>query len=295
MDIRKLQRAIVDGLEDVKGQNIQVFNTEHLSPLFERVIVASGTSNRQTRALASSVREAVKKAGLDVLRTEGEDNGEWIIVDCGAAVVHLMQPQIREYYHLEEIWGEKAVRLKAAAPRGLPKASEPADAVAAPRRKKAGTAAPSRRSGSAAEALKNQPVADRPNRATRIAVAKGEVERSAPKKQRVGSSSPARSAKAAAAAAAAPARKAAPRKAAVGAKPTAAKRAAPASAAKRAAPASAAKRAAPASAAKRAAAGFRREARGSPPRPRKRCRARQACARLPPPRPSARPPSPRRP
>uniref|UniRef100_UPI002DD64EA8 ribosome silencing factor n=1 Tax=Pseudorhodoferax sp. TaxID=1993553 RepID=UPI002DD64EA8 len=98
MDIRKLQRAIVDGLEDVKGQNIQVFNTEHLSPLFERVIVASGTSNRQTRALASSVREAVKKAGLDVLRTEGEDNGEWIIVDCGAAVVHLMQPQIREYY-----------------------------------------------------------------------------------------------------------------------------------------------------------------------------------------------------
>jgi len=264
MDIRKLQRAIVDGLEDVKGQNIQVFNTEHLSPLFERVIVASGTSNRQTRALASSVREAVKKAGLDVLRTEGEDNGEWIIVDCGAAVVHLMQPQIREYYHLEEIWGEKAVRLKAAAPRGLPKASEPADAVA-PRRKKAGTSAPSRRSGSAAEALKNQPVADRPNRATRIAVAKGEVERSAPKKQRVGSSSPARAAKAAAAAAAAPARKAAPRKAAVGAKPTAAKRAAPASAAKRAAPASAAKRSAPAKRAAPAAAPAKRAAPAAAP------------------------------
>jgi ribosome-associated protein len=148
MDIRKLQRAIVDGLEDVKGQNIQVFNTEHLSPLFERVIVASGTSNRQTRALASSVREAVKKAGLDVLRTEGEDNGEWIIVDCGAAVVHLMQPQIREYYHLEEIWGEKAVRLKAAAPRGLPKASEPADAVA--RRAGRKRARPPRRAAAAA-------------------------------------------------------------------------------------------------------------------------------------------------
>ncbi|MGS0754248.1 ribosome silencing factor [Roseateles sp. GG27B] len=112
MDIRKLQRAIVDGLEDVKAQNILVFNTEHLSPLFERVIIASGTSNRQTKALASSVRETVKGRGLTVLRTEGEENGEWIIVDCGAAVVHVMQPAIRDYYHLEEIWGDKPVKLK---------------------------------------------------------------------------------------------------------------------------------------------------------------------------------------
>jgi ribosome-associated protein len=112
MDIRKLQRAIVDGLEDVKAQDIRVFNTEHLSPLFERVIVASGTSNRQTKALASSVRESVKSRGLQVLRTEGEDNGEWIIVDCGAAVVHVMQPAIRQYYNLEEIWGDKAVKVK---------------------------------------------------------------------------------------------------------------------------------------------------------------------------------------
>ena len=112
MDIRKLQRAIVDGLEDVKGQHIVVFNTEHLSPLFERVIIATGTSNRQTKALASSVRVTVKERGMQVLRTEGEDNGEWIIVDCGAAVVHLMQPAIRTYYHLEEIWGGKSVKLK---------------------------------------------------------------------------------------------------------------------------------------------------------------------------------------
>ena len=113
MDIRKLQRAIVDGLEDVKAQDIRVFNTEHLSPLFERVIVASGTSNRQTKALASSVRETVKKRGLPVmLRTEGADNGEWIIVDCGAAVAHIMQPAIRQYYNLEEIWGDKAVKMK---------------------------------------------------------------------------------------------------------------------------------------------------------------------------------------
>ena len=120
MDIRKLQRVIVDGLEDVKAQNIVVFNTEHLSPLFERVIVASGTSNRQTKSLAASVRDAVKAAGDPPPRTEGEDNGEWIIVDCGAAVVHVMQPAIRDYYHLEELWGDKPVqdedRLGRAAP-----------------------------------------------------------------------------------------------------------------------------------------------------------------------------------
>lgn len=139
MDIRKLQRAIVDGLEDVKAQNIVVFNTEHLSPLFERVIIASGTSNRQTKALASSVRETVKGRGMQVMRTEGEDNGEWIIVDCGAAVVHVMQPAIRDYYHLEEIWGEKPVKLKlGSAETKLVKASEePAPAAKKAAAKKA--------------------------------------------------------------------------------------------------------------------------------------------------------------
>ena len=111
-DIQKLQRAIVDGLEDVKAQDIQVFDTEHLSALFERVIVASGTSNRQTKALAASVRDAVRDAGFGKPRLEGEANGEWIIVDCGQAVVHIMQPSFRQYYHLEELWGEKPVRLK---------------------------------------------------------------------------------------------------------------------------------------------------------------------------------------
>jgi len=137
MDIRKLQRVIVDGLEDVKAQNIVVFNTEHLSPLFERVIVASGTSNRQTRSLAASVRDAVKSAGEPSPRTEGEDNGEWIIVDCGAAVVHVMQPAIREYYHLEELWGEKPVRMKigAATPARLVKAAPPVREERAPARR----------------------------------------------------------------------------------------------------------------------------------------------------------------
>ncbi len=111
-DITKLQRAIVDGLEDVKAQDIQVFDTEHLSSLFERVIVASGTSNRQTKGLAASVRDAVREAGFPKPRTEGEENGEWIIVDCGQAVVHIMQPTFRQYYNLEELWGEKPVRLK---------------------------------------------------------------------------------------------------------------------------------------------------------------------------------------
>ncbi len=138
MDIRKLQRAIVDGLEDVKAQNIAVFNTEHLSSMFERVIVASGSSNRQTKALAASVRDAVKGVGYPVLSTEGEDNGEWIIVDCGAAVAHIMQPAIRDYYHLEEIWGGKPVRLKlGAAATGLVKASEPDDDETPPAAKKA--------------------------------------------------------------------------------------------------------------------------------------------------------------
>ena len=111
-DVTKLQRAIVDGLENVKAQDIQVFNTEHLSPLFERVIVASGTSSRQTKSLATSVRDAVKKAGFAVPRHEGEENGEWIIVDCGQCVVHIMQPTIRQYYRLEEIWGDKPIRVK---------------------------------------------------------------------------------------------------------------------------------------------------------------------------------------
>ena len=115
MDIRKLQRTIVDGLEEVKAQNIAVFNTEHLSALFERVIIASGTSNRQTRSLAASVRDSVKAAGMPPPRVEGEANGEWIIVDCGAAVVHVMQPSFRDYYHLEELWGEKPVRMKVGA------------------------------------------------------------------------------------------------------------------------------------------------------------------------------------
>ncbi|VVE22564.1 iojap protein family protein [Pandoraea pneumonica] len=128
MDIRKLQRLIVDALEDVKAQDIKVYNTEHLTALFERVIIASGTSNRQTKALAASVRDKVKAAGGDIISMEGEDVGEWVLVDTGDAIVHIMQPALRQYYNLEEIWGEKPVRLKAAGTKAGVKASAEDDA-----------------------------------------------------------------------------------------------------------------------------------------------------------------------
>lgn len=169
-DIQKLQRAIVDGLEDVKAQDIQVFNTEALSPLFERVIVASGTSNRQTKALASSVRDAVREAGFNKPRTEGEENGEWIIVDCGAAVVHVMQPAIRQYYRLEEIWGATPVRLKLGAPKPVAAEGAKAPAKKAAAKKTAAKSAkaaepaattPAKAAAKAAKALKGTPVAEK--------------------------------------------------------------------------------------------------------------------------------------
>jgi ribosome-associated protein len=149
-DTQKLQRAIIDGLEDVKAQEIQVFDTEHLSPLFERVIIASGTSNRQTKALASSVRDAVREAGFPKPRIEGEENGEWIIVDCGAAVAHIMQPAIRQYYHLEEIWGDKPVRLKF----GAAKPAMPSADSSVPEKKVAAPAKTLRRSSAAKTAIR---------------------------------------------------------------------------------------------------------------------------------------------
>jgi ribosome-associated protein len=145
-DVQKLQRTIVDALEDVKAQDLVVFDTEHLSSLFERVIIASGSSNRQTKALAASVRDKVRNAGFGKPRIEGEDNGEWIIVDCGPVVAHIMQPNIRQYYHLEEIWGEKPVRLKFGAPK--PAAPKPQAVEKKPAAKKtAAKKAPAKSAG----------------------------------------------------------------------------------------------------------------------------------------------------
>ena len=148
-ELQRLQRTVIDGLEKVKAVDIVVFDTTHLSSLFERVIVASGGSNRQTKALASAVREAMRKDGYAPPRVEGEDNGEWIIVDCGRVVVHIMQPSFRQYYGLEALWGGKAVRVRLAAkPRpatasGAAKPSAPAAATKTmPRRAKASSAVP---------------------------------------------------------------------------------------------------------------------------------------------------------
>jgi ribosome-associated protein len=175
-DTQKLQRSIVDGLEDVKAQDIQVFNTEHLSPLFERVIVASGSSNRQTRALAASVRDAVREAGFNKPRVEGEENGEWIIVDCGPAVVHIMQPSIRQYYHLEELWGDKPVRLKL----GAPKPAAPAKAVAekAPAKRASAKSAKSATSDKPAAAKKPRAKAEAVDAPARPAAKKAPAKKS---------------------------------------------------------------------------------------------------------------------
>jgi ribosome-associated protein len=114
MDIKKLQTLVVDALEDVKAQDIVLFDTTHLTSLFDRIAIASGTSNRQTKALAASVRDKVKAAGGDVYGMEGEDTGEWVLVDLGDIIVHIMQAPIRAYYRLEELWGDKPVKLGAA-------------------------------------------------------------------------------------------------------------------------------------------------------------------------------------
>jgi ribosome-associated protein len=124
MDIKKLQALVVDALEDVKAQDIQVFDTVHLTSLFDRIAVVSGTSNRQTKALAASVRDKVKEAGGDVIGVEGEDTGEWVLVDLGDMIVHIMQPAIRQYYRLEEIWGDKPVKLGAAKRKSTVEAAE---------------------------------------------------------------------------------------------------------------------------------------------------------------------------
>lgn len=112
MDIRKLQKVVVDALEDVKAVDIEVINTTKLTSMFDRVVIASGTSNRQTRALANNVQVKVKEAGGEVIGVEGEDSGEWVLVDLGAVVVHLMQPAVRSYYNLEELWATTPARKR---------------------------------------------------------------------------------------------------------------------------------------------------------------------------------------
>ena len=115
MDLRKKQRAVVDALEDIKGRDIVVYNTAAMPSMFERVVIASGDSTRQVKALADHVREKLGELGARVYGVEGEAGDEWILVDFGDVVVHIMHPAARDFYNLEEVWGEKPVRMRSAA------------------------------------------------------------------------------------------------------------------------------------------------------------------------------------
>ena len=138
MDLRTKERLVVEALEDVKGYDIQVFNTARLPSMFERVVIATGTSNTQVRALAERVQERIREQGSRVYGVEGESSGEWVLVDLGDVVVHIMHPTVREFYNLEEIWGGKPVRRKSEpkAPKKKAKAKAKARAKAPRRRAK---------------------------------------------------------------------------------------------------------------------------------------------------------------
>jgi ribosome-associated protein len=136
MDLRTKERVVVEALEDVKGYDIQVFNTARLPSMFERVVIASGTSNTQVRALAERVQERIREQGSRVYGVEGESSGEWVLVDLGDVVVHIMHPTVREFYNLEEIWGGKPVRKKSEPKPPKKKAKAKARAKAPRRRAK---------------------------------------------------------------------------------------------------------------------------------------------------------------
>jgi ribosome-associated protein len=111
MDVRKLQKIVVGALEEIKGRDIEVINTTKLSSMFERMVIASADSTRQVKALARNVHDKVKEAGGEVSGIEGEDGGEWVLVDLGSIVVHVMQPAARAYYALEDLWQTRPARV----------------------------------------------------------------------------------------------------------------------------------------------------------------------------------------
>ena len=104
MDLPELEKLVIDALEDIKGRDIEIIDTRKLTSLFGRIVIASGDSNRQVKSLARSVQEKARDAGLPIIAVEGEENGEWVLVDLGDIVVHVMQPAVRAYYNLEELW-----------------------------------------------------------------------------------------------------------------------------------------------------------------------------------------------
>jgi ribosome-associated protein len=115
MELRKLQKIVVSALEDIKGKDIEVINTTKLTSMFDRLVIATGDSNRQVRSLARNVHDKVREAGAEVLSVEGEETGEWVLVDLGDIVVHVMQPMVRQYYNLEELWQTTPAQRRKAA------------------------------------------------------------------------------------------------------------------------------------------------------------------------------------
>jgi ribosome-associated protein len=105
LTVEQKVKIIVDALEDKKANDITIINTSKRSPLFERMVIASGQSTRQTKALADHVVDQLQLSGEKILSTEGEKGGEWVLVDLGDVLVHVMQPPVRTYYNLEELWG----------------------------------------------------------------------------------------------------------------------------------------------------------------------------------------------
>lgn len=114
MNPSEITRLAVAALEDIKGKDITVMDVSQLTSLFDTMIIACGDSSRQVKALADNVREKLKEAGVDILGTEGEKASEWVLVDAGSVVIHVMHPATRQHYNLEELWGA-AQRARAAA------------------------------------------------------------------------------------------------------------------------------------------------------------------------------------
>ena len=114
MQAEELASAAVDALEDIKAVDIVVMDVRKMSSLFDYIIVASAESTRQTRALVGNLQEKIKAQGGRILGVEGENSGEWVLVDAGDVVVHVMQPATRSYYNLEQLWGGDTPQQKSA-------------------------------------------------------------------------------------------------------------------------------------------------------------------------------------
>ncbi len=199
MNLEQLQNTVIDALEDIKGQNIQVFNAQPMTSMFDRVVIVSGTSNRQTRALAKNLHDKVKQAGGNVYGAEGEETGEWVLVDLGDIIVHIMQPTIREYYRLEEIWGKHPIdweaeraaakakaapRRKATAKKPLTKVPEPVKTatIKTPATKTPATKAPAKKSAVSKTPAAKKPAADKKAATKAPAAKKPAVKKPAAKK-----------------------------------------------------------------------------------------------------------------